>query len=258
MDSPPAVKRTADTPVTRRTWMEWVGKATVLSLGSVLLTRCNRGMNTPSSTGDPVETENLCGSASLGEKAFTPASFEGTIFENWPVRTVDPQELNWILSNWQLTVDGMVDEPGVFTFTDLFKLPRQDQITDFHCVEGWSIPDVPWNGVHLSELLALVKPHSSATHITFHTINETYNESLPLEVALEPRTLLAYGINCATLPLDHGFPLRLVVPRLLAYKSPKYVYRIELTDKAVSGFWVQRGYSYEGEVSASRLRPGKY
>jgi DMSO/TMAO reductase YedYZ molybdopterin-dependent catalytic subunit len=70
--------------------------------------------------------------------------------------------------------------------------------------------------------------------------------------------MLAYGVCGATLPLDHGFPLRLVVPRLLAYKNPKYVHRVELTDHAVEGFWVQRGYSYEGEVPEERLRDGRY
>ena len=118
--------------------------------------------------------------------------------------------------------------------------------------------DVPWNGVHLREILSLVNPSQDATHITFHTIDGNYNESLPLEVALEPKTLLAYGIDCATLPVDHGFPVRLIVPRLLAYKSPKYVQRIELTDNPIEGYWVARGYDYDGEVPESRLRSGKY
>ena len=73
-------------------------------------------------------------------------------------------------------------------------------------------------------------------------------------MALEPKTLLAYGIDCATLPLDHGFPLRLVVPRLLGYKGPKYVHRIELTDGPIEGYWVARGYPYDGEVPESRHR----
>ena len=137
-------------------------------------------------------------------------------------------------------------------------LPRQNQVVDFHCVEGWSILDVPWNGLHLSELLDAAQPTSGASHLTFHTINQAYNESLPLDVAREPKTMLAYGIAEQTLPLKHGFPLRLVVPRLLAYKSAKYVQRIEVSDHPIDGFWVARGYSYDAEVQESRLRPGKY
>lgn len=118
--------------------------------------------------------------------------------------------------------------------------------------------DVPWNGVHLSSLLGLVGARPAATHVTFHTVGGQYNESLPLDVALEPRTLLAYGAGGNTLPLEHGFPLRAVIPRLLGYKNAKYVHRIELTDRPVEGFWVQAGYPYDGLVPASRLRPGKY
>jgi DMSO/TMAO reductase YedYZ molybdopterin-dependent catalytic subunit len=85
-----------------------------------------------------------------------------------------------------------------------------------------------------------------------------YNESLPIDVALEPMTLLAYGVCEATLPQTHGFPLRIVIPRLLAYKSAKYVVRIELTDHPVEGYWVAAGYDYDGEVPSSRLRAGRY
>ena len=75
---------------------------------------------------------------------------------------------------------------------------------------------------------------------------------------MKPRTLLGYGVGGSTLPLEHGFPLRLVVPRLLGYKNAKYLERIEVTDHAVTGYWEEYGYPYEGEVSAERLRPGKY
>ena len=146
----------------------------------------------------------------------------------------------------------------LLSFAELVSLPRQDQITDFHCVEGWSVHDVPWNGIHLSEIVSRVRPHSTATHITFHTIGGRYNESLPLTVALEERTLLAYGIAGATIPLKHGFPLRIVIPRLLGYKNAKYVHRLEFTDEPIEGFWVAAGYPYDGEVPPQRLRDGKY
>lgn len=77
-------------------------------------------------------------------------------------------------------------------------------------------------------------------------------------LALESRTLLTYGVAGSTLPIKHGFPLRVVIPRLLGYKSAKFVYRVQLTDKPVHGYWVKAGYPYEGAVPAKRLRPGKY
>ena len=116
----------------------------------------------------------------------------------------------------------------------------------------------PTRGRQRRAVSALVQPNASATHITFHTVGDAYNESLPLDIALEPKTMLAYGVNCNTMPLNHGFPLRVVIPRLLGYKNAKYVHRIELTDQPLNGYWVSRGYPYSGEVPASRLREGKY
>ena len=89
-------------------------------------------------------------------------------------------------------------------------------------------------------------------------MGDEYNESLPLDIALEPKTMMAYGVNCNTMPLNHGFPLRTVIPRLLGYKNAKYVYRVELTDAPIEGFWVRLGYGYDGEVPPARLREGHY
>lgn len=236
---------------TRRTVLEWLGAASVLALGSPLLSACAGAAGTRS-TGDPPRDS---GGTGLG---FSPGSEEGALYDDWPVRTVDQQDPASLLASWRLTVDGLVDTPTTFTFGDLLALPRQDQVTDFHCVEGWSVMEVPWNGVHLSTILARTGASPKATHVTFHTVRSVYNESLPLAVALEARSMLGFGVAGSTLPLNHGFPLRLVVPRLLAYKNPKYVERIELTDRAVEGYWVQRGYGYDGEVPRSRLREGYY
>ena len=131
---------------------------------------------------------------------------------------------------------------------------RTDMVADFHCVEGWSVYDIPWNGIHLSQLTEIAKPLAQATHVTFHCVGDVYSESLPLEVALEPNTLLAYGIQDASLPLGKGFPLRLVVPRKLAYKSAKYVYRIEFDNQPRNGYWETFGYPYEADVPPERLR----
>jgi hypothetical protein len=270
-------RRLSDKTVDRRTLLEWLGKATVLTLGADLIAACS---TTPSSNRDgspPLDLQQLIdgnvtnrdhftGDAATDTGDLSPASFpfqpgEGDshkVFGGWGERTVDPQDLTSVLASWKLIIDGMVTSPKMLSFADLLQLTRQDQVTDFHCVEGWSIYDVPWNGVRLATLLELVDPLPAATHVTLHTIGNKYNESLPLSVANEVRTLAAYGIAGATLPLKHGFPLRVVVPRLLGYKNPKYIGRIELTDKAVEGYWVAAGYAYSGEVPASRLRPGKW
>ena len=243
---------------TRRSLLEWLGKGCVLALGGTTMASClaDIGPDADGGLGMPDGGWEYDG----GEEdfAFRPGPGTHPVYDNWGERTVDRQDLQAILQSWRLSVDGMVESPEVFTFADLVELPRSDFLVDFHCVEGWSIFDVPWNGVHLSEIFDRVKPTADASHVTFHTIVGKYNESLPLQVALEPKTLLAYGIGGSTLPLKHGFPLRVVIPRLYAYKSAKYVERLELTDRPFEGFWVAAGYPYDAEVPENRLRPGKY
>ena len=244
---------------TRRGLLEWLGKGCVLALGGSTMASClaDVGPEGDGGMGQPDGGWEYDGSEEEGFN-FRPGAGSHPVYQNWGERTVDRQDLQEILQSWRLSVDGMVESPRVYTFADLVDLPRSDFLVDFHCVEGWSIYDVPWNGLHLFKIFEQVKPTASATHVTFHTIGGKYNESLPLEVALEPKTILAYGIGGSTLPLKHGFPLRIVIPRLLAYKNAKYVERLELTDRSFDGFWVAAGYPYDGEVPASRLRPGKY
>ena len=252
---PPIV---AQSTVERRTVLGWLGNATVLVLGGDVLSAC-LGTNTansgrPDAAGEDGPAE---GTDAQGFD-FQPGPGTDPIFNNWYENTVDSQNLVDILASWTLTVDGMTSNPLTFGFADLIALARQDQVTDFHCVEGWSVDDVPWNGVSLASMLDLVGADPSATYVSFYSVGGQYSESLPISVAREPRTLLGYGVGGSTLPLAHGFPVRLVVPRLYGYKNAKYLSRIEVTDHAITGYWEQYGYSYGGEVPASLLRPGKY
>ena len=233
--------------VTRRDFLQWLGKGAVLALGGAALLSCGTD-----EAGKPVVIPNS------GEYPFEPGGGLEEIFKYWGERTVDPQDLEYILANWRLRVDGLVDTPATYTFADLVAMPRSAEVMDFHCVEGWSIYDVPWDGLHISELLNRSGRKEGVTHVTFHTIDGHYNESLPIDIALEPHTLLAYGIGGNTIPFKHGFPLRVVIPRLMGYKSAKFIDRIEFTDRPIEGFWVEHGYPYDAEVPDSRLRPGKY
>ena len=182
----------------------------------------------------------------------------GGVFDVWSVRTVDEQVLADLIANWRLRVEGLVERPTTFTFCDLLALGLVQQVTDFHCVEGWSVYDVPWDGVPLSVLLDAVGPLPGATHLTIGCRKGIYSESLAIDVAREPRSLLGLGVDGRTLPLPHGFPARVVVPRLFGYKNAKHVESITLTDQAHVGFWPKYGYSVAGEVPPDRLREGKY
>lgn len=265
-------------PLSRRSLLEWLGKSVVLSLGGGMLHACTSGHGRDLTEKPPADVsfdaaKDLLNDANgtlpesdmatrdgvtSGSFPFEPGALNKEVFTHWGERTVDEQNLLEILSNWRLTIDGLVENPVTLTFTELLSLERQDQVMDFHCVEGWTVQDVPWNGVHLSRITERVRPTSGVSHLNFHTIGDRYNESLPIKIIFEPHTMLAYGVDGSTLPLIHGFPLRVVIPRLFGYKNAKYIERMEFADHPIKGFWVAAGYSYDGEVPESRLRPGKY
>jgi hypothetical protein len=236
---------------TRRSLLSWLGKGCVLTLASRGVTGCLSSTTLPPFAD---ESDEWTGCEGEGFE-FKPGQCDNG---SWAERTVDPQGLENILANWKLGLGGLVENELSLTFDQMVALPSRQPLVDFHCVEGWSVLDVPWIGVHLSELFkhALVKP--SATYVNFHTLGGEYNESLPLDVALEANTILAYGVGGSSLSLKHGFPARIVIPRLFGYKNAKFVERIELSDQAIEGYWVKYGYPYDGEVPASRLREGKY
>jgi DMSO/TMAO reductase YedYZ molybdopterin-dependent catalytic subunit len=258
--------------LSRRSLLSWLGNAAVLAITPELLNACGgggesggaRGTGGRGNAGDaggPPEAnpgESDAGAPGTGPFPFQPSPVDGAIYDNWYGNTVDPQNLEDILASWKLAVDGLVEQVLTLSFADILGLGRQDQVTDFHCVEGWSVLDVPWNGFHIDRLIERARPTSEATHVSFYSVGDVYTESLPLSVAREPHTLLAYGIDAKTLPFTHGFPLRLVVPRMMGYKNAKWLKRIEFTNAAVSGYWEQRGYSDDAPVPESRLREGKY
>ena len=313
--------------LSRRTWMEWLGGATVVGLTSPWLAACVRsglsgvegvdggagdatgraagdaagdsstrrtadalpgdssprppdaiatdiGEGSPSEIG-PVSdgagdiggdaNEDVWEAAGAGDgsaescEAFAPAADDAQpVFAGWGERTVDPQNLAEILASWRLRIDGLVAEPLELDFCQLLELGLLHQVTDFHCVEGWSILDVPWDGLQLGALVELAKPAAAATHLKLWSVGGKYTETLELAIAHEPRTLLGLGVGGSTLPLKHGFPCRVVIPRLLGYKNAKYVERIELVDHVEAGYWSAFGYPIAGEVPPHRLREGKY
>ncbi|HLW90416.1 MAG TPA: molybdopterin-binding protein [Roseiarcus sp.] len=161
-------------------------------------------------------------------------------------------------ANWKLVVDGLVDKPLRLSLSDLRALPPRTQITRHDCVEGWSCIG-KWTGAPLKEVLRLSGLKPGARYLVFYcadTLEQTldgtgqYYESIDLVDAFHPQTILAYDMNGASLPVEHGAPLRLRVERQLGYKMAKYVMRIEAREEFASlgrgrgGFWEDRGYEW--------------
>jgi len=136
--------------------------------------------------------------------------------------------------DWKLTVDGLVARPMRFSLRQLRALPARTQITRHDCVEGWSAIG-KWKGVQLSRILSMAQPAAAARYVVFRCAdpmeaNRTalYYESIDMDDAYHPQTILAYDLNDRPLPVQNGAPLRLRVERQLGYKHAKYLMRIEL------------------------------
>ncbi len=157
-------------------------------------------------------------------------------------------------AGWALEVDGLVERPSRFTLADLRALPVRTQITRHDCVEGWSAI-AKWTGAPLAEILDRVRPTAGARYVVFHCADpddegQTYYESIDLDNARHPQTLLAYEMNDRTLPVAHGAPIRLRVERQLGYKQAKYVMRLEFVASFADiaggkgGYWEDQGYEW--------------
>jgi sulfoxide reductase catalytic subunit YedY len=172
-----------------------------------------------------------------------------SMFGSFPVRSVERQPPTEAPEDWVVTVDGLVEKPLTIDHATWLTLERFDQTVDFHCVEGWSVDDVRWGGVRPSVLLDLAGILPEATHVTFYASGGVYKDGLPLDLVRDPQTLLADRLKDEPLPPAHGGPLRLVVPDQLAYKSVKWVERLEVTDTQIEGYWEERGYPVDAPVT---------
>ncbi|WP_448588560.1 sulfite oxidase-like oxidoreductase [Thermocrinis sp.] len=152
----------------------------------------------------------------------------------------------WDLSSYRFRVFGEVEEPLELTYEELLSLPAVELVADFHCVTRWSVKDIVWEGVQTLEIMKMAKPKENARFVLVHCL-EGYTTNVPLEYLFEEDSVLAYKMMGKTIPKRHGYPLRLVVPKLYAWKSAKYVRALEILAEDTPGFWERRGYNMRGE-----------
>ncbi|HEY5908409.1 MAG TPA: molybdopterin-dependent oxidoreductase [Vicinamibacteria bacterium] len=165
-------------------------------------------------------------------REFDPSQISSVIPVNGTAPKTAPyqQLLAGGFADWRLQIEGLVARPGSLSLADLRGFPSRSQITHQACEEGWSFI-AQWTGVPLSHVLEHVGIQPQARYVFFFTFDDWW-DSLDMDDALHPQTLLAYAMNGPELPLDHGAPLRLKVARQLGYKSLKYLSRILVTDSA--------------------------
>ncbi|MFC1872101.1 sulfite oxidase-like oxidoreductase [Chloroflexota bacterium] len=147
---------------------------------------------------------------------------------------------------WSFTVSGLVELERKLTFSEFSALPQQQVISDIHCVTSWSKLDNTWEGVSAETIktLASILPEAKFVVVEAHG---NFATNLPIKEFFQPDVLFAIKHNGAELSPEHGYPVRLVVPRLYFWKSAKWVSGVRFTAGDEKGFWESMGYHNHGD-----------
>jgi DMSO/TMAO reductase YedYZ molybdopterin-dependent catalytic subunit len=148
--------------------------------------------------------------------------------------------------NWKLHVYGLVEHELNIDWVAFQAMAQVEQVSDFHCVTRWSQLDMDWQGVLAQVMLAMAKPKKTAKFVTLHGY-DGYSTNLPLEALLDNDVIIAHSVFGAPLTLEHGGPVRIIVPKRYAWKGAKWLKAIELHEFDRPGFWEVRGYHNEAD-----------
>jgi DMSO/TMAO reductase YedYZ molybdopterin-dependent catalytic subunit len=171
--------------------------------------------------------------------------------QGWRIYTVSDSMPAFDPKTWRLHVGGLVQKPLSLSYGDLRALPRAEQVTTFHCVTGWSVPDVHWAGVRLTDVFDRALPRPEAGALQFVSAEDPYVDYLTMRQSLLPDVMLAYEMNGKPLAREHGAPLRLVIPEMYGYKNVKWLSQIDLVPRVEDGYWERLGYDRDAWVGRS-------
>jgi DMSO/TMAO reductase YedYZ molybdopterin-dependent catalytic subunit len=167
------------------------------------------------------------------------------LVRDWPVLDLGEQP-DIGPRKFRLDIDGMVRRPISLTYEGFMALPMAGSVSDMHCVTQWSRYDNHWRGVPASYLLELAEPKPEARHVIFHA-HDGYTTNVRLDQFDQPDVFLVCEWEGRPIDRQHGGPVRVLIPRLYLWKSPKWVRRIELSAVDRPGFWENRGYHNNGD-----------
>ncbi|MBI3965671.1 MAG: sulfite oxidase-like oxidoreductase [Chloroflexi bacterium] len=143
--------------------------------------------------------------------------------------------------SWTFSVDGLVDQPFTLSYADFRQLPAATITADIHCVTRWSKLDMQWTGVPVRAVLDHAWPSHHAGFVVVHC-EGSFTTNLPLEALYDDDVLLSWRADGQDLSPEHGWPLRLVIPKRYFWKSAKWVRRLEVVAADQPGFWERLGY----------------
>jgi len=147
---------------------------------------------------------------------------------------------------WTFTLFGLIEKEIVLTHEQFMALPKVEVYADFHCVTTWSRLGNLWEGVAWKDILSLVRLPDAARHVMIHC-EQGYTTNVPLADMARDDVLFAYKHDGSDLSPEHGWPLRLIVPGLYAWKSAKWVRGVEFMEQSRPGFWEMNGYHIHGD-----------
>jgi DMSO/TMAO reductase YedYZ molybdopterin-dependent catalytic subunit len=181
-----------------------------------------------------------------GARAQTTASADRLppgqhITEGFPVLDLGVQP-EIPLESWSLAINGLVEKAVTLDWEAFNALPQVEDVSDFHCVTTWSKYDCRWGGVPFTALWELVQPKPEARFVFFSGYDD-YGTNVPIETCLDEGVLIATKFDGAPLAREHGGPARVVMPKLYAWKSAKFIKAITFLAENQRGFWEERGYS---------------
>jgi DMSO/TMAO reductase YedYZ molybdopterin-dependent catalytic subunit len=181
----------------------------------------------------------------------------------WRIYTVAATMPTFDPATWKLRIGGLVERPLELSYDELRALPQASQVSDFHCVTGWSVSSVHWRGVRFRDLLAKARPLADAHALEFVSAEHPYVDYLTLGQATLPDAMLAWEMDGKALLREHGAPVRVVIPDMYGYKNVKWVAGINLVAGPTNGYWENLGYDRNAwvggvkPVSPTRSREGK-
>jgi len=198
------------------------------------------------------------GGATLARKLYRAATFsyDGTQYKGSIVQPITPNDLFYCVTKnvidpkvnidvWHLEIDGLVQNPAAWRFQDLVGFKSTTQETTLMCIsnglDAGLISNAAWKGLPLRDLLDQAGLLSGAARVRLHGV-DNYTDTIPLEKAMQPTTLLAYEMNGAPLPDRHGYPLRVIVPGYFGEKNVKWLTRVEVSDVNAKGFYEAQGW----------------
>jgi hypothetical protein len=198
------------------------------------------------------------GGVGLARRLYRAATFsyDGTQYKGHIVQPITPNDLFYCVTKnvidprvdvrlWHLEVNGLVRNPATWRFQDLKGFSAVEQETTLMCIsnglDAGLISNAVWKGFPLRDLLDQAGANSDAARVRLHGV-DNYTDTIPMEKAMAPTTLLAYEMNGQPLPDRHGYPLRVIVPGYFGEKHVKWLTRIEVTDANAKGFYETQGW----------------